>query len=232
MISKRPSVRYGATPEPVTPYQKAAQVWDERIGAARVQAKNWRIAALGSTACTTIAVIGMAVMANQPRVAPYVVEVADTGAVRVVGAAARDYDPTDAQVAYHLSRFVTKVRSLSTDPIVVRQNWLDAYEYVTDRAARTLNDYALRNDPFAEVGEKTVTVEVVSVVRASPSSFQLRWNETTHQNGAFAGQEPYSTILTIVRREPRNELDLAANPLGIFVDAFDWSRDFTTGETR
>ena len=232
MIWKRPSTRYGATPDPVTPYQKAAQVWDERIGSARVQAKNWRIAALGSTACAAIAVIGMAVMANQPRVAPYVVEVADTGAVRAVGAATRAYDPTDAQVTYHISRFVTKVRSLSTDPIVVRQNWLDAYEYVTDRAARTLNDYALRNDPFADVGEKTVTVEVVSVVRASPSSFQLRWIETTHLNGAFAGREPYSAVLTIVRREPRTELDLAANPLGIFVDAFDWSRDLTTGETR
>ena len=34
------------TPEPVTPYQKAQQVWDERMGSARVQASNWRIAAL------------------------------------------------------------------------------------------------------------------------------------------------------------------------------------------
>ena len=35
---KRALQRYGATPEPVTPYQKAAQAWDQRIGAARVQA--------------------------------------------------------------------------------------------------------------------------------------------------------------------------------------------------
>jgi type IV secretion system protein VirB5 len=44
----RPSVRYGNTPEPVTPYQKAQQVWDERMGSARVQASNWRIAALAA----------------------------------------------------------------------------------------------------------------------------------------------------------------------------------------
>lgn len=42
----RPSVRYSNTPEPVTPYQKAQQVWDERLGSARVQANNWRLAAL------------------------------------------------------------------------------------------------------------------------------------------------------------------------------------------
>jgi type IV secretory pathway TrbF-like protein len=37
---RRASVRYGDTPQPVTPYQKAAQVWDERLGSARVQAMN------------------------------------------------------------------------------------------------------------------------------------------------------------------------------------------------
>jgi hypothetical protein len=45
---RRLSVRYGRTPEPVTPYQKAAQAWDERIGSARVQARNWRLIAFGN----------------------------------------------------------------------------------------------------------------------------------------------------------------------------------------
>ena len=48
MLFRRASVRYGRTPEPETPYQKAAQVWDERIGAARVQARNWRLIAFGN----------------------------------------------------------------------------------------------------------------------------------------------------------------------------------------
>ena len=43
MLFKRPIQRYGTTPEPVTPYQKAAQLWDERIGSARVQARNWQL---------------------------------------------------------------------------------------------------------------------------------------------------------------------------------------------
>ena len=48
MTFKRTTLRYGDTPEPTTSYQKAAQVWDERIGSARVQAKNWRLMAFGS----------------------------------------------------------------------------------------------------------------------------------------------------------------------------------------
>ena len=48
MTFKRTTLHYGTTPQPVTPYQKAAQVWDERIGSSRAQAHNWRLMALGS----------------------------------------------------------------------------------------------------------------------------------------------------------------------------------------
>lgn len=40
MAFKRSSASYGPSPFPETPYQKAGQIWDERIGSARVQAKN------------------------------------------------------------------------------------------------------------------------------------------------------------------------------------------------
>ena len=49
-IFKRAVQRYGRTPEPETPYQRAGQLWDERIGSARVQARNWRLMAFGCLA--------------------------------------------------------------------------------------------------------------------------------------------------------------------------------------
>jgi len=39
-LFRRPTVRYGRTPEPETPYQRAAQVWDDRIGSARVRPRT------------------------------------------------------------------------------------------------------------------------------------------------------------------------------------------------
>lgn len=47
MRFKKPQVRYADTPQPATPYQAAGQVWDDRIGSPRVQAKNWRLMAFG-----------------------------------------------------------------------------------------------------------------------------------------------------------------------------------------
>src|SRR3546814_5373678 len=48
MIFRRPSNHYGISPVPVTPHQRETQVWDDRIGSARVQAKNWRLAFFGT----------------------------------------------------------------------------------------------------------------------------------------------------------------------------------------
>ena len=151
MRFKRPQVRYADTPQPATPYQAAGQVWDERIGSPRVQAKNWRLMAFG---CLTLALLmagGLVWRSAQSIVTPYVVEVDNAGQVRAVGEAATPYRPNDAQTAHHIARFIGLVRSLSIDPIVVRQSWLDAYDYTTDRGAAVLNDYARTNDPFARI---------------------------------------------------------------------------------
>ena len=118
MRFKRPQVRYSDTPAPVTPYQAAAQAWDERIGSARVQAKNWRFMAFGCLSLALLMGAGLVWRSAQSIVTPYVIEVDQAGQVRAVGEAATPYRPSDAQTAHHLARFITLVRSLSIDPIV------------------------------------------------------------------------------------------------------------------
>src|SRR5690242_19687808 len=132
MFFKRTIQRYSDTPEPITPYQRAAQEWDERIGSARVQANNWRLTAVGAISLAVILSAGMIWQSSQSRVTPYVVEVDKLGEARAVTPAVDSYKPTEAQIAWYIARFITNVRSLSTDPVVVRQNWLQAYDFTTD----------------------------------------------------------------------------------------------------
>src|SRR3546814_1277502 len=61
--------------------------------------------------------------------------------------------PTDPQIAFHLARFIEHVRSIPADPVVLRKNWLSAYEFVTSAGGQALNDHARNNDPFEEVGK-------------------------------------------------------------------------------
>lgn len=230
MRFKRPHARYAESPEPATPYQAAAQAWDERIGSARVLARNWRLMAFGCLALALLMAGGLVWRSAQSIVTPYVVEVDTGGQVRAVGEATTPYRPNDAQIAHHLARFITLVRSLSIDPVVVRQNWLDAYNYTTDRGAAVLNDYARSNDPFARIGQESVTVQINSVVRASDSSFQVRWSEHRFVNGAAAGIERWTAVVSIVLQTPRTEQRLRRNPLGIYVNGLSWSRELEATE--
>ena len=222
---KRPSTHYGKAPQPETPYQRAAQVWDDRIGSARVQARNWRYMAFGCLALSAGLSGGLIWQSASGTIVPWVVQVDKLGQAQAVAPAVADYQPSDPQIAFHLARFIEQVRSIPSDAIIVRQNWLRAYEFTTQAGALALNDYARANDPFAKVGKNQVTVEVSSVIRASPNSFRVAWIERRYQDGSLAATERWSAILTIVVQTPRDAEKLRANPLGIYINAINWSKE-------
>ena len=224
-IFKRPAVHYGKTPQPETPYQRAAQVWDERIGSARVQAKNWRYMAFGSLILSAGFAAALVWQSARGTVVPWVVQVDRLGQAQAVAPATADFRPTDPQIAWHLGRFIEQVRAIPADPVIVRQNWLRAYDFTTDRGALALNDYARTNDPFALIGREQVGVDVTSVIRASPTSFRVAWVERRYRDGSLAETSRWTAILTIVVQTPRTPDALRKNPLGIFVNANNWSKE-------
>jgi len=222
---RRPSVRYGTTPEPETPYHRAAQVWDDRIGSARVQAKNWRLAFFGTLLLAGGLAAGLVWQGARGTITPWVVEVDRLGEAQAVAPADAGYRPTDPQIAFHLARFIEQVRGIAADPVIVRENWLRAYDFTTDKGALALNDYARTNDPFAAVGKIQVAVDVSSVIRASPDSFRVAWTERRYQDGSLAETSRWSAILTVVVQAPRTPDALRKNPLGLFVNAINWSKE-------
>lgn len=224
-LFRRPAAHYGRTPPPETPYQRAAQVWDDRIGSARVQARNWRLMAFGSLALSTGLSAALVWQSASGSIVPWVVQVDKLGQAQAIAPAIADYRPSDPQIAWHLARFIEQVRSIPSDAIVVRQNWLRAYEFTTDRGAMALNEYARANDPFAKVGHQQVAVDVSSVIRASPDSFRVAWVERRYQDGSLAETSRWTAILTVVVQPPRDAEKLRANPLGIYVNAINWSKE-------
>lgn len=225
MIFRRAVQRYGQTPAPETPYQRVGQLWDERIGSARVQARNWRLMAFGTLALSSAMGCGLIWQSLHSRVVPYVVEVDRLGEARAVSRAEADYQPTDPQIAYQLARFIENVRGVSLDPVLMRRNWLQAYDFASERGAIFLGEYARARQPFDRIGEQTASVQVTSVLRASNKSFQVKWTETEYERGSQAGSSRWTAILTIVNKTPRTADDLRRNPLGVYVDAIDWSRE-------
>ena len=141
--------------------------------------------------------------------------------VRVAGGR---WTPTQAQIAYHLGHFVNLVRSLPTDGVVLRQNWVDAYKVLTPTAAAQLTEIARIDDPFLSLGHVGRTVHVRSIIQRSDHAYEVSWVEReTNATGTPDG-EAYSGIFTVDTRTPHDADEIANNPLGLFITDFSWSR--------
>jgi type IV secretion system protein VirB5 len=68
---------------------------------------------------------------------------------------------------------------------------------------------------------------VTSVVRISNQSFQIKWLETHFERGALVERSHWTGVLTIRLITPRSAAILRQNPLGVYVDGIDWSREWS-----
>ena len=88
-----------------------------------------------------------------------------------------------------------------------------------------LNAFAKANDPFANAGTQAVNVEIVSVLPRSPHTYQVQWRETQFNAGTSSATEAWTGLFTTKVVAPKNEAELRANPLGIYITEFQWSRE-------
>lgn len=224
-VFRRPNDRYGDSAPADTPFRRAAQEWDRRIGEPVIQARNWRAMAFAGWAVAALAVGGLIYQGATKQIATYVVPIDRYGQPGRIEMAGHDYNPTVAEMGYFLADWVNKTRSKSIDPIVIRDNWTGAYHFVVGQAIGQLNDYAKAHDPFALAGQQAITVEVVSVLQRSPNTYQVQWRETTYDQGATTQVANWTGLFTTKIQPPTNEAELRANPLGVYITAFQWSRD-------
>jgi len=218
-------VRAHESEAPETPYQRARQEWDARMGSAVLSARAWRAVALASLALLALSTAGVVTVALQQRTYVHVVEVAPEGQVLNVRAADGRWRPSDAQIAFHLARFIRQVRSLPTDGVVLRENWLEAYRVLSPTAAAHLSEIAREDDPFLSLGRVARTVHIRAVIARSNNAWEVSWIERSTNMSGSADPAAYTGIFTVRTRPPRNADEIAANPLGLVIDDFSWSRE-------
>ncbi len=207
-----------------TPYRRAQQEWDARMGSAVLSARTWRRVAFACLALMAVLIGGLTLVALQQRTFVHVVEVDPQGQVMNVRAASGRWRPNEAQTAYHLGRFVRLVRSLPTDGVVLRENWLEAYHFVTPQAAAQLSEIAREDDPFLSLGRVGRSVYIRSIIARSDRSYEVSWIERSTNGSGSNDGEAYSGVFTVTTRTPRTADEIAVNPLGLLISDFSWSR--------
>jgi type IV secretion system protein VirB5 len=236
MQKQSPSWR---APEPAqTPYHKAQQEWDRRMGAATVQAANWRLIAFGLAGLLFFSTAGNIYLGAQPKAVPHFVEIDKLGQPNYLGPldsrALRAFTPTTASLHFHLTRFVADTREISSDAAVLKRNWLDAYKLVTPDGANELNAYVKEHNPFDQLEKQVrVSVEVSAIVAISKDTWQVDWAETAwDEHGNQSGTTAWRGTFHILLRPADTAEKLEVNPLGLFIDEFHWTRLSTIADGR
>jgi type IV secretion system protein VirB5 len=219
---KRTPGRFGDSQAIDSPYHKAQQVWDDRIGSARVQAANWRYAAFGSLALAAITLVAYIHERSDTHVATYVVPVSEYGRPGRIELAGRAYQPSTAEIGYFLADWVQSVRGRSpVDPVINNENLRKAYGYVAADAQGQLATLgaaaieAAKKDP-----SKAVTVDIKSVIPRSPTTYQVQWNETAYSQGTKEQQTHWTGLFTTKIMPPTDQAQLLKNPLGLYIIDF------------
>ncbi len=182
-----------------------------------------------------ISTTGAVVLGVKKQVATYVVEVDKAGMPGRITLASEPYRPEAAQVGYFIGEVVRLVRERPLDPVVKRQAWTKAYQFLAGHAVMAMNEYAASDSGFKNLpGEGAVarTVEISSILQKSNDSYQVRWVETTYSSGIRRSREEYTGLFQVKLMPPRDESDTFKNPIGVYITNFTWSREFSGAVVR
>ena len=216
---------------PETPFLRARQEWDTRMGDAVVRAKNWRLAFFSQAVFSALLLAAVIVQINKRQVIPILVGLdRERGEPTVLGPVDESkYQPGPLEVKYFLSQFIRFVRSVPSDSVVIKQNWLRAYSFLRKDAAGMLNELTNNNldSPLKKIGKVVVSVQPLSVVQIpEANSYQVRWQETVYSAQGMKADE-YTMLGTFVLEfePPGDEQTIQENPLGLFIKSFQWNRE-------
>jgi type IV secretory pathway TrbF-like protein len=119
-------------------------------------------------------------------------------------------------------------RFVSSDPAVEQNMVNDLLAHAHGAANKFLESYFHADDfaknPFQLMKHQTVSVQIESILQASPKSYEVRWSETAlDMSGAPLGTNHWEAILE-TELSPQNSTDtVISNPLGFYVTRLSWA---------
>ena len=213
-----------------TPYRRARQEWDARMGSALVHARSWRLATFACMSALLLATGGMIYLGALPKAVPHIIEVDRLGAASYHGPVGQaDYVPTDAVITYHLRRFIEDTREISSDFAVLQAQL--ARRVHAAHAARRAHALGLR----AEAGERSVPAgagraghrrdsSAPCARRAIPGRSIGASRPGTRTAASRALPSSGARCCARWSLTPKTAEAMRTNPIGLYIDELHWDR--------
>ena len=182
--------------------------------------KWWRnIVGPGSLILFLISVCFFVYTISLQRTVPVLINVMPNGEAAFLGEVRQNAPPQipESAILYQARKFISNLRSISTDPQVLYNNIEECYAMVTSSYEPVMTRALRASSPFNLVGKMRRSVEIESVLKITNNSYQVDWIETSLDVGGTPKKSRMRSLITI-KVLPTNENTIKKNPLGIYID--------------
>ena len=154
---------------------------------------------------------------NRQQTIPVLVNVMPSGEAQFLGEVRQgQIQVPETAIVFQVRRFITNLRSVSTDPQVLYNNINEAYAMVTANYEPVMTRMLRANSPFDLVGRIRRSVEIESIIRITQDTYQVDWIDVV-----FDGTNRRNTrmrALVSIKLLPVTDQTVRHNPLGIYID--------------
>lgn len=206
-------------------YQKAYEEWENRIGNAKKQARNWMLASIASLLVCVLLLIAVIIELNRQQTYVYVAQIRPNEGVVNVEPASVSYAPTAAQKIAFIGDFIKNITEIPLDPVVLNRQWQEALSSVSGRAQDQLKEVYESMNPLKHIGDETSVTVITNANKVSNNSFEITFQTTKYnRSGATESVNIYSGIFTLSASiMPKTLTQMLANPLGFRIGFFSFS---------
>ena len=216
------------------PYLNARRSWNEHVGSVVSSRQAWQVIGILSLLIALASVFGVVYIGSQSKFVPYVIEVDKLGQAVAVQPA-QTAEPANERVIHaYVAAFVNDARQVTPDIALQRAAIFRVYAMLSgnDPATLEMNQWLNGNpelNPFKRAEKETVAVQIESVMRQTPESWQVDWVETVRDRQGTLKMTPFHmrALLTVYLVPPTpatTEEQIRKNPLGIYIKDFRWSK--------
>ena len=212
---------------PTSPYLDARREWNERYGSYIIEARNWRSFALFLSVVLLVSAGGNWVQASREKIAIYYVNTDPQGRANEVWRADQATPgPKTEHIRAALQAWLLGARTVYVDSRAIKR-LVDATYAMTlpDSAAhQMLVAYHREHNPYQRAAHETVELALETPVQLTPDTWQLEWTETvkSRNSGKVLHQHRYQLTAHVLILAPKDEAQLLANPMGLYVRQFSW----------
>ncbi len=200
-------------------YSNPVNKFAEIYGSAKVGQARMFVCALASALVAMVAVAGVVTMASRSTAVPFYVAVNDEGGVRNVPTKIENLRPNQAVIKAELGKFTVNIFTI--DPVLtpkyfktanVMTSGLATSQFAEFRAEQNISE-RLANEP-----DMTRVANVTSVDISTPGvAFVFLGTNESRGSVNKAVLAKWRVTLKYELQPPKNEEEILANPLGLFV---------------